>query len=38
VESVLGPVSYVVLALLAVGLVVLIVRRIRSRSQSVPQR
>jgi membrane protein DedA with SNARE-associated domain len=32
VEGFLGPVSYVVLALLAVGLVVLIVRRLRSRS------
>jgi hypothetical protein len=30
VEGVLGPVSYVVLALLAVGLVVLVVRRSRS--------
>jgi membrane protein DedA with SNARE-associated domain len=36
VEGFLGPVSYVVLALLAVGLVVLIVRRLRSRSASVP--
>jgi membrane protein DedA with SNARE-associated domain len=32
VEGVLGPVSYVVLALLAVGLVVLMVRRVRSAS------
>jgi len=32
VEGYLGPVSYVVLALLAVGLVVLVVRRLRSRS------
>jgi membrane protein DedA with SNARE-associated domain len=32
VEGFLGPVSYVVLALLAVGLVVLIVRRLRSPS------
>lgn len=37
VEGFLGPVGYVVLALLAVGLVVLIVRRIRSRSASVPR-
>jgi membrane protein DedA with SNARE-associated domain len=36
VERYLGPVSYVVLGLLAVGLVVLIVRRVRSRSDSVP--
>ena len=36
VERFLGPVSYVVLGLLAVGLVVLIVRRVRSRSDSVP--
>jgi membrane protein DedA with SNARE-associated domain len=35
VEGFLGPVSYVVLALLAVGLVVLVVRRLRSRSASV---
>jgi membrane protein DedA with SNARE-associated domain len=34
VEGFLGPVSYVVLALLAVGLIVLIVRRLRSRSPS----
>jgi membrane protein DedA with SNARE-associated domain len=32
VEGFLGPVGYVVLALLAVGLVVLVVRRLRSRS------
>jgi membrane protein DedA with SNARE-associated domain len=32
VEGVLGPVSYVVLALLAAGLVVLMVRRVRSAS------
>jgi membrane protein DedA with SNARE-associated domain len=32
VEGVLGPVGYVVLALLAVGLVVLMVRRVRSAS------
>ena len=32
VEGVLGPVSYVVLAMLAVGLVVLMVRRVRSAS------
>jgi membrane protein DedA with SNARE-associated domain len=32
VDGVLGPVSYVVLALLAVGLVVLMVRRVRSAS------
>ena len=32
VEGFLGPVSYVVLALLAVGLIVLIVRRLSSRS------
>ncbi|WP_255621555.1 DedA family protein [Pseudonocardia sp. DSM 110487] len=32
VEGVLGPVSYLVLALLAVGLVVLMVRRVRSAS------
>jgi membrane protein DedA with SNARE-associated domain len=32
VEDVLGPVSYVVLALLGVGLVVLMVRRVRSAS------
>jgi membrane protein DedA with SNARE-associated domain len=32
VERFLGPVSYAVLALLAVGLVVLVVRRLRSRS------
>jgi membrane protein DedA with SNARE-associated domain len=38
VEGFLGPVSYVVLALLVVGLVVLIVRRLRSRSASVPRR
>jgi membrane protein DedA with SNARE-associated domain len=38
VEGVLGPVSYVVLALLGVGLVVLIVRRLRSRSESVSRR
>jgi membrane protein DedA with SNARE-associated domain len=38
VEGVLGPVSYVVLALLGVGLVVLIVRRLRARSESVPRR
>jgi membrane protein DedA with SNARE-associated domain len=37
VEGFLGPVSYVVLALLAVGLVVLIVRRLRSPSASVPR-
>ncbi|WP_246122543.1 DedA family protein [Pseudonocardia cypriaca] len=36
VERYLGPISYVVLGLLAVGLVVLIVRRVRSRSDSVP--
>ena len=36
VQRYLGPVSYVVLGLLAVGLVVLIVRRVRSRSASVP--
>jgi membrane protein DedA with SNARE-associated domain len=36
VQRYLGPVSYVVLGLLAVGLVVLIVRRVRSRSDSVP--
>jgi membrane protein DedA with SNARE-associated domain len=36
VEQYLGPISYVVLGLLAVGLVVLIVRRVRSRSDSVP--
>jgi membrane protein DedA with SNARE-associated domain len=34
VEGFLGPVSYVVLALLAVGLVVLVVRRLRSRSEA----
>jgi membrane protein DedA with SNARE-associated domain len=34
VEGVLGPVSYVVLALLAVGLAVLVVRRLRSRSEA----
>jgi membrane protein DedA with SNARE-associated domain len=38
VERYLGPISYVVLGLLAVGLVVLIVRRVRSRSDSVPHR
>lgn len=39
VEGAIGPVSYVVLALLAVGLVVLIVRRVRAREpESVPQR
>jgi membrane protein DedA with SNARE-associated domain len=38
VEQYLGPISYVVLGLLAVGLVVLIVRRVRSRSDSVPHR
>ncbi|GAA5126400.1 DedA family protein [Pseudonocardia adelaidensis] len=32
VEGLIGPVGYVVLALLAVGLVVLVVRRLRSRS------
>jgi membrane protein DedA with SNARE-associated domain len=37
VERFLAPISYVVLALLAVGLVVLIVRRLRSRSASVPR-
>jgi membrane protein DedA with SNARE-associated domain len=37
VEGWLGPVSYVVLALLAAGLVILIVRRLRSRSASVPR-
>jgi membrane protein DedA with SNARE-associated domain len=37
VQRYLGPISYVVLALLAVGLVVLIVRRVRSRSDSVPR-
>jgi membrane protein DedA with SNARE-associated domain len=37
VERYLGPISYVVLGLLAVGLIVLIVRRVRSRSDSVPQ-
>jgi membrane protein DedA with SNARE-associated domain len=36
VERYLGPISYVVLGLLAVGLVVLVVRRVRSRSDSVP--
>jgi membrane protein DedA with SNARE-associated domain len=34
VEGFLGPVSYVVLALLAVGLAVLVVRRLRSRSEA----
>jgi membrane protein DedA with SNARE-associated domain len=33
VERFLGPVSYAVLALLAVGLAVLVVRRLRSRSE-----
>lgn len=37
VERFLAPISYVVLALIAVGLVVLVVRRIRSRSESVPR-
>jgi membrane protein DedA with SNARE-associated domain len=37
VEGFLGPVSYVVLALLTVGLVVLVVRRLRSRPASVPR-
>lgn len=37
VEGWLGPISYVVLALLAIGLVVLVVRRLRSRQAAVPR-